>query len=128
MNGPIFGKWQGVVAFLRGDSGKASGLLIRASEEAKTLRPNPALAARLMRQWRAVKFETLKHKVQKTNNDLKNMGGGGEGAIIAPLACDLLGPLVELEGWQSAHFWFCAEGKNQALSLGPIDRSIHQDP
>lgn len=39
-------------------------MLIRASEEAKALRPNPVLAARLVKQWRAVKFETLKHKVR----------------------------------------------------------------
>ncbi|CAN0383229.1 unnamed protein product, partial [Ectocarpus sp. 8 AP-2014] len=38
---------QGVVAFLRGDSGKASALLLRASGEAKALKPNPALACRL---------------------------------------------------------------------------------
>ena len=55
---------QGVVAFLQGDSGKASGLLIRASAEAKSLKPNPALAARLMQQWHAVKFEVLRPKVR----------------------------------------------------------------
>lgn len=55
---------QGVVAFLQGDSGKASGLLIRASAEAKSLKPNPALAARLMQQWHAVKFEVLQPKVR----------------------------------------------------------------
>eukprot|EP00903_Cladosiphon_okamuranus_P008425 g8098.t1 len=54
---------QGVVAFLQGDSGKASGLLIRASAEAKSLKPNPALAARLMQQWHAVKFEVLQPTV-----------------------------------------------------------------
>ena len=59
---------QGVVAFLRGDSGKASGLLIRASAEAKSLKPNPALAARLMQQWHAVKFEVLKPRVSSTTH------------------------------------------------------------
>ncbi|CAM9430481.1 unnamed protein product [Scytosiphon promiscuus] len=54
---------QGVVAFLRGDLGKASALLLRASAEAKALRPNPALAARLMQQWHTVKFEVLQPKL-----------------------------------------------------------------
>lgn len=38
-------------------------MLIRASAEAKSLRPNPALASRLMQQWHAVKFEVLQPKV-----------------------------------------------------------------
>lgn len=53
------------MAFLQGDSGKASGLLIRASGEAKALKPNPAMALRLMRQWRMVKFEVLQRKVRE---------------------------------------------------------------
>ena len=52
------------MAFLQGDSGKASGLLIRASGEAKALKPNPAMASRLMRQWHTVKFEVLQRKVR----------------------------------------------------------------
>lgn len=55
---------KGVVAFLRGDLGTASALLLRASAEAKTLRPNPALATRLMQQWHTVKFEVLQPKVR----------------------------------------------------------------
>lgn len=39
-------------------------LLIRAREEAKTLRPDPALAARLAQQWQAVKFEPLQDRVR----------------------------------------------------------------
>lgn len=66
---------QGVVAFLQGDSGKASGLLIRASEEAKTLRPSPALASRLMQQWRAVKSEALQPKARR------RWRGGGHGGF-----------------------------------------------
>lgn len=54
---------QGVVAFLQGDSGKASGLLIRASAEAKSLKPDPALASRLMQQWHTVKLEVLRPQV-----------------------------------------------------------------
>ena len=53
------------MAFLQGDWGKASGLLIRASSEAKVLKPNPAMASRLMRQWRMVKFEVLQRKVRE---------------------------------------------------------------
>ncbi|CAN0304018.1 unnamed protein product, partial [Ectocarpus sp. 12 AP-2014] len=54
---------QGVVAFLRGDSGKASALLLRASGEAKALKPNPALACRLMQKWHTVRLEVLQPKV-----------------------------------------------------------------
>lgn len=57
---------QGVVAFLKGDSGTASTLLIRASEEAKALRPDPVLATRLVHQWRSLKFEHLQRKVSKS--------------------------------------------------------------
>ncbi|CAM9622358.1 unnamed protein product, partial [Hapterophycus canaliculatus] len=54
---------QGVVAFLKGDVGNASALLLRARAEAKALKPNPALGSRLMQQWHAVKFEVLQPKV-----------------------------------------------------------------
>lgn len=42
----------------------ASTLLIRASAEAKALRPNAALAARLVQRWRSVKLEPLEIKVR----------------------------------------------------------------
>lgn len=75
---------QGVVAFLQGDSGKASGLLIRASAEAKSLKPNPALASRLMQQWHAVKFEVLQPKVRarpETVASSASTRGWGRGVV-----------------------------------------------
>lgn len=53
------------MSFLQGDSGKASGLLIRAREEAKALKPDPVLAMKLIRKWRTLKMEDLRPKVRK---------------------------------------------------------------
>lgn len=57
------------MAFLQGDSGKASGLLIRAREEAKALKPDPVLAMKLIRKWRTLKMEDLRPKVRRPRGE-----------------------------------------------------------
>lgn len=85
------------MSFLQGDSGKASGLLIRASEEAKALKPNPALAARFAQQWRAVKFEVLQPKVSSWSE-----------VVLFELACALQGQKWRNGlGSQSRWCWAC---------------------